>query len=121
MTSCRVLWREGKGPINAGTIELGPAGLVLEGSCHGRNRSLRTIGYEDIAGMRLTVAPEEAIYRKLTLVLGLRGRGAVELASVDGNGSMPDLEARIATLCRGFLSTSKVSRPDHPDHGLARR
>jgi hypothetical protein len=98
MTRYPVLWREGKGPINAGTIELGSPDLILEGTCHGRRPSLRTIRYGDLAGMHLTLAPEESIYRELTLVLELRGSGALEIASRDGDGKLRDLEAQIATL-----------------------
>lgn len=102
MTSYPVLWREEKGPTYAGTIEFGSPDLILEGSCHGRQPSRRTIRYGALAGIHMTLAPEESIYRKLTLVLELRGGGAVELASLDGDGTVRDLEAQIATLRPGM-------------------
>jgi len=96
--SCVVLWREGKGPIYAGKVAFGARDLTFEGSCHGRRRGLRTIRYGDLAGVHLTRAPEESVYRKLTLVLELREGGAVQVASVNGDGTVRDLEAQIATL-----------------------
>ena len=99
--SYAVLWREHEGPIYAGKVELGARGLELRGSRHGRRRASRTIRYEELAGLSLTRAPER-LYGKLTLVLELRGTGAVarggavEIAAVDGLGTVRELEERIA-------------------------
>jgi hypothetical protein len=98
MTGYAVLWREGKGRIYAGKVELGARDLTLEGSSHGRRHALRTIPYVDLAGLSLTRAPEERIYGKLTLILELHGGGAVEITSVNGVGTVRDLEERIASL-----------------------
>jgi hypothetical protein len=96
--SYAVLWREGKGPIYAGKVELSARGLKFEGSCHDRLRASRAIGYEDLAGLSLTRAPQERIYGKLTLMLELREGGVVEIASVNGFGVVRELEERIAGL-----------------------
>jgi hypothetical protein len=97
MTGYPVLWREGKGRIYAGKVEVGPRDLTLEGSCHGRGHALRRIPYEDLAGLSLTLASEERLYGKLTLVLELHGGGAVEVTSVNGVGTVRDLEEQIAS------------------------
>lgn len=94
--SYAVLWREGGGPIYAGKAELGARGLRLEGSRHGRHPSFLTIRYEDLAGLGLTRAREECLYGKLTLRLELRRGGAVEIASLNGLGTIRELEERLA-------------------------
>jgi len=96
--SYAVLWREGKGPIYAGKVELGAHGLTLEGSCHGRQRSSLTIRYEDLAGLSLTRPSEECLFGKLTFMLELREGGAVDVAALNGLGTVRELEERIATL-----------------------
>jgi len=98
MTGYAVLWREGKGRIYAGKVELGARDLTLEGSSHGRRHALRTIPYEDLVGLSLTRGPEERIYGKLTLIVELHGGGAFEITSVNGVGTVRDLEERIASL-----------------------
>ena len=96
--SYAVLWREGKGPIYAGKAELGARSLTLEGSCHGRQRSSLTIRYADLAGLSLTRAPEDRLFGKLTLMLELREGEAVDIAGLNGFGTVRELEERIATL-----------------------
>ncbi|MGH9322383.1 MAG: hypothetical protein ACRD3V_21170 [Vicinamibacteria bacterium] len=91
-----VLWREGKGSIYAGKVELDPGALRLEGSCHGRRRSFRTIRYEDLAGVSLTRAPEERLFGKLTLILELREGAAVDIAALNRLGTVRELEEEIA-------------------------
>jgi hypothetical protein len=91
-----VLWRDGNGPIYAGTIEPGARGLRLEGSCHGRNASFRTIRYEDLARLRFTRAAADCLYGKLTLRLQLDEGGAVGIASVNDVGVLRDLERQIS-------------------------
>ena len=102
--SCAVLWQEGKGHIYAGTVQLGARDLTLEGSCHGRHPSLRTIPYGDLAGMRLTRASDESIYRKLTLVLELSEGEEVGISSAYGDGTLLDLKRQIASLRPGILA-----------------
>jgi hypothetical protein len=94
--SYAVLWREGKGPIYAGKVELGSGALRLEGSCHGRRRTSRTMRYEDLAGLSLTRAPEERLFEKLTLILELREGAAVDVTALNGLGTVRELEQQIA-------------------------
>src|SRR5688500_17454955 len=72
-----VLWREGEGVIYAGTAKTDARGLRLEGSCHGRSPSLRTIRCEDLAGLRFTRGRQVCLYGKLTLMLVLEEGGAI--------------------------------------------
>jgi hypothetical protein len=91
-----VLWREGEGPIYAGTAEPGARGLRLEGSRHGRSASLRTIPYDDLAGLRFTRGVQECLYGKPTLMLEPAEGGAVRIASMNGVGMLRDLEGQIS-------------------------
>jgi hypothetical protein len=100
--NCAVLWREGNGHIYTGTVEFGARDLTLEGSCHGRHPTLRTIRFGDLAGMHLTRASDESIYRKLTLVLELPAGEPVGIASAQGDGTLLDLEQEIASLVPGI-------------------
>ncbi|MEX0816384.1 MAG: hypothetical protein WD027_02975 [Gaiellales bacterium] len=93
-----VLWRKGSGPIYSGKVELGAHGLRLEGLCHGRQRSVTTIRYEDLVGLSLTRSPARCVYGKLTLMLELRGGGAVGITSRDGFATVRELEERITNL-----------------------
>jgi hypothetical protein len=91
-----VLWREGNGPIYAGTAEPGARGLRFEGSCHGRNACLKTIRYEDLAGLRFTRGAQDCLYGKLTLMLQLDEGGAVGIASMNDVKVLRDLEEQIS-------------------------
>lgn len=94
--SYAVLWRVGQGPSYAGKVDLGGRELTLEGSCHGRHPSSRTIQYDDLAGLSTTLAPAECLYGQLTLVLELREGEAVEIASVNGVEILREIRNRIS-------------------------
>lgn len=91
-----VLWRIGHGPTYAGTVKLDGRELILEGSCHGRHPSSRTIRYDDLAGLSTTLAPAECLYGQLTLVLELREGDAVDVASMNGVEILREIRDRIS-------------------------
>ena len=91
-----ILWQEGKGPIYAGTVEFAGRELTLEGACHGRHPSSKTIRYDDLAGLSLTPNGAECLYGQLTLILELRKGEAVNVASMNGVEILHEIRDRIS-------------------------
>jgi hypothetical protein len=94
MSSYAVLWSEPSQHVEAGKLELGPAGLRFEGSCG------QCVDYDHIDGVRIGRQPQDRLAGQPTLVLDFAAGNPVRIASLDGAGTLSELAHELARLTR---------------------
>lgn len=96
--SYAVTWREPRGPVFAGKLELGPAQLRLEGaSPHGR-RSTQSLRYDDLVSVRVARGSDDRVDGRPVVLVERRNGGPLRIASVGGVGLIAEVASRLATV-----------------------
>jgi len=96
--SYAVVWRERRGPVLAGKLELCAESVRLEGATRSGRAAAMEIPYASISEVRIGRAPEERIDGRPSVVLECAGNGAVTLAGATGVGIVHELADRLTGL-----------------------
>jgi hypothetical protein len=96
--SLAVSWREARGPLNAGRLELRARELTLSGTGpEGRIAQLRVF-FEDIAEVRIGREARDRINEGRTVVVDRVGASPVYIASMNGAGTLFELANELVAL-----------------------
>ncbi|HLX32733.1 MAG TPA: hypothetical protein VKR79_08185 [Gaiellaceae bacterium] len=98
MSSYAVLWSEPLQGVEAGKLELEPAGLRFEGSHGPRGACVHRIYYDDIDGVRVGYQAQERLAGRPALVLDLHSGGPLRIGAVDGVGTVSELADELTRL-----------------------
>jgi hypothetical protein len=102
-TTYGVVWREGRGPLARGKLELLPGSVRLEGMS-GSEPALLEIAYLELSGVRIGRSAEERIDGRVTLVLVPHAGGEVTIASVAQAGVLREIADRLSGLRHPLFS-----------------
>jgi hypothetical protein len=98
MGNLAVTWREARGPLSAGRLELHARDLTLSGTGpEGRIEQLRVF-FEDIAEVRIGREARDRINEGRTVVLERVGAAPVYIASMNGAGTLFELANELSAL-----------------------
>lgn len=84
-----VVWCEQSGPIFAGSLDLGPASLVLDGVSGGA-RTIVDLPYRDLVRVRMASGGQERVRGRPTLLIEADTR-LFRIAAVAGAGMMGEV------------------------------
>jgi hypothetical protein len=98
MSSYAVLWSDPRQEVEAGKLELEPAGLRFEGSRGCRRASVRRLRYGEIAGVRIGRRPHERLRGRPSVVLDLVAGGLLRIGLVDSPGARGELADELTRL-----------------------
>lgn len=99
--SYAVKWREPDGRVYLGRLELAPQGLLLEGRYNGRPAVRRSVGYEEMSGVRIGRGAEERFGGRPALVVERPGGDLFVTSTVVHAGVLPELVERLAAKREG--------------------
>ena len=99
MESYAVLWSPPSKPVEAGKLELEPAGLLFEGPTGSRQ-----VAYEEIAAVHVGRVGRERLGGRPALVLDLVAGGPLRIGSINGVGLLHELDERLGAMRRAGVA-----------------
>ena len=93
MESYAVLWSAPSEPVEAGKLELEPAGLQFEGSAGSRQ-----VSYGEIEAVHVGRVGPERLGGRPALVLDLVAGGPLRIGSINGAGLLHELDERLGAM-----------------------
>jgi hypothetical protein len=93
MESYPILWSEFDGEVEAGTLELGDTGILLENAAY-----VHRVFYEDIEAVHISRGFPEQLRGKPTVVVDLAVGRPLRLCSANGPGALTALVERLEHL-----------------------
>jgi hypothetical protein len=100
VSSYAVLWSEPPQEVEAGKLELEPAGLRFEGSRGRRPVHVHRVGYGEITRVRIGRRRQERLRGRPSVVLDLAAGGLLRIGLVDAPGVRAELADELTRLSR---------------------
>jgi hypothetical protein len=91
-----VVWSENDGPVYAGRLDVGPRSLRLAGSASEARRSRRQLFYRELTDVHVERRSQARLAGRPTLAFELPGGRLLRIASIDGAGSLHELDELVA-------------------------
>jgi hypothetical protein len=96
--SYAVVWREDGGQLRVGKLELGPAGVSVQGSSPDGTIARRTVSYTDVADVRIARGAAEQINGRPAVVVRQPGGRELSIGALEGPGVVVELGYALAEL-----------------------